>query len=539
MILIFSTDDHFCDRMKAHYSNFPSMSDIEISRKDFIEELVIEKLKNKRPYAVIFDFSMPPENLNLLFMRLNFLKKCPHYKSIPFVGLFSSKKDLEEKSYLFSLGLNYPFIKGSDEKILFSDIHYMAFESETPFSQFAKADLNNLVYEGKQISTIYGYTENSILVESDLFTTEDELRKVTLDFSGEEKTLEVRSQNNYELGITGTYLFRSEYEVPFLGPWDEPTEDLILKDSYESWLEENDDLFKQKLGRALIVSIRPDDYLLAGELTVLSNFDIYVASSFEETKLYLEAYKFDLIFYRLDLDEDTEKTENCFENLYRLTNAVKNLGREESIFVVFNSKSRTEATRKALEYNQVMSVNDDLDKERVCSLISVFENKGRKMGCETFCYAPFLNEATCFFHIDMKISSITEHELTFYSEADLPMYSILKIDVPSDLYLIIVPPTHKLNINKTGNHYMAFIVGGEEADAELLRSFINRAIISGLESFDASLIDPNAELGEGFLSDIEGEIIKEVDSSTSSVDKKDNSRLNIVRKTNYNGKSKL
>jgi hypothetical protein len=541
VILFFSSDEHFFDRMDSHYSNFPSMKEIEVKRFNFKEELVVDKLKYFRPYAVIFDFSILPENLDLLFMKLNFLKKVPDYKSIPFIGLFPSKSELEEKSYLFSLGLNYPFIKGSDEKILFSDIHYMAFESETPFSKFAKAKLNNLAYEGKNISTIYGYTENSILVETDLFTTEEKLRKVSLDFSGEEKVLEVRSQNNYELGITGTYLYRSAYEVPFLGPWDEPTENLILKDSYESWLEENDDLFKQKLGRALIVSNRPDDFLLAGELTALSNFDIYCTSSFEETKAYLESYKFDLIFYRLDKDEDEDilKSENNFENLYRLTNSARNLGREDSIFVAFNSPSRTEALRKALEYEQVMSVSEDLDKNRFFSLISVFENKGRKMSCETYCYAPFLKEASCFFHINMHISSITEHEITFFSEADLPMYSMLKIDVPSDLYLIVVPPITQLEIDKKGNHYMAFIVGQEESDAELLRTFVNRAIVKGLKLFSTKELEVVDERGEELLKDIEGELIENLDSQSCNLKSEKNSRKSIIRKTNHNGKSKL
>ncbi|MFT6068998.1 MAG: hypothetical protein ACJAT2_002243 [Bacteriovoracaceae bacterium] len=513
------------------------MQDIEIRRLDYSEDTVIEKLKELRPFAIIFDFSKELKNINSLFMKLNFVKKCPDYKSLPIISLFSSKSDLEKHAYLFAMGLNYPFIKGSDEKILFSDIHYISFESETPFGKYAKAQLNNLPYDGKLISNIYGFTENSILIESDLYSETESLEKISLEFTGEEKTLEVRTQGSYDLGITGTYLFRGEYEVPFLGPWDEPTSDLILKDSYESWLEENEDLFKQKLGRALIVSSRVDDYILAGELTDLTQFDIYNSSSFEETKRFLESYKFDLIFFRLDKNDDPKKTENNFENLFRLTNAVKNISDGESIFVVFNSPSRTDAIRKALEYNQVLSVSDDIYKDKLSSLISVFEQKGRKMSCQTYCYAPYLNDARCYFNIEMMVSSITEHEITFYSESDIPMYSLLKIEVPSSLFLIIVPPTTQLEMDKKGNHYMAFITGGEESDAELLRSFVNRAIIDGLEEFSLIPTSPEVEAGEGLLDDMENEVIEDLE--TSAPINEANERKLVVRKTNTNGKTKL
>ncbi len=537
MILVFSNDDNFCDRMKFYFSNYPSMQDIEIIRQDYSEDLVISKLKIHRPFAIILDFSVELKNINSLFMKLNFIKKCPDYKSLPIFSLFSSKSDLEKYAYLFAMGLNYPFIKGSDEKILFSDIHYLSFESETPFAKYAKAKLNDLPYDGKLVSNIYGFTESSILIESDLYSGAEKLEKITLEFTGEEKTLEVRTQSSYDLGITGTYLFRGEYEVPFLGPWDEPTEDLILKDSYESWLEENEDLFKQKLGRALIVSSRVEDYILAGDLTDSTNFDIYNASTFEETKVFLEFYQFDLIFFRLDRDEDEVKSENTFENLFRLTNAVKNIRNGETIFVAFNSPSRTEAIRKALDYDQVLSVSDDIFKDKLNALISVFEQKGRKMSCQTYCYSPYLNEARCFFNIDLKITSITEHEITFYSEADIPMYSLLKIEVPSSLYLIIVPPTMQLESDKKGVHYMAFITGGEESDAEILRSFVNRAIIGGLEEFSLSSTSKELDIGEALLEDIEGEIIGELESS--KVETETEQRKLIVRKTNINGRTKL
>ena len=525
--------------MSFFFSNYPSMKDVEIRREEFSEKRVLDQLKALRPIAVVFDFSSQLSQFKETFMKINHLKKCPNYKSIPTFSLFSSKKELEEMSFLFSLGLNYPFIKGSDEKILFNDIHYLSFETETPFSKFAKADLNQLPYEGLLVSGIYGFTQTSILIESDLSSNEEDLEKISLEFTGDKKTLEVRVQKTFELGVSGSYLYRGEYEVPFLGAWDDPSENLVLKDDYDCWLEENQDLFNQKAGRALIVSSRAEDYILAGELTLESSFDIYNASTFEETKTYLESYSFDLIFYRLDNKDDPVASESNFENLYRLSNAVRNLGKGDTIFVAFNSPSRTEALKKAIEYDHVLGVSDDLQKEKLSSLISVFEKKGRKISCETYCYEPFLNDAKCFFHLDLRISSITEHELTFYSSSEIPMYCLIKIDVPSELYLLVVPPTHQLEIEPKMNHYMSFIVGGEETDAEILRSFINHAVVSGLESFSKKAIELDPI--EKALDREESSIDQEIEEGLAHLDdlSVENKERTIIRKTKINGKTKL
>ena len=117
------------------------------------------------------------------------------------------------------------------------------------------------------------------------------------------------------------------------------------------------------------------------------------------------------------------------------------------------------------------------------------------------------------------------------------MYSIVTIDVPTELTVIIVPPINNLESNHQSHHYMGFLTGGSEQDAELLRSFVNRAIIKGLEVFslegieeELSELDPSEIINN---SDTTEAIEEQVPKVVKEV------KNNIKRKTNNNGKSKL
>ncbi len=543
MIFYFGNDQNFLDRMVAFYAGNPLTNKVTVEKEVFRSNTILDKMTGVRPYAIVLDFTNTCENIEELFVKINYLKKSSKFRGIPVIGLFTDKEDFEGHRHLFALGLNYPFIKGTDERILFRDIHYLSFETDTPFAKFAKAQFNNLSYRAEQLAFIYGYTKDSVLIESDLFQNDDTSRILRIYLVDKVREQELRSKKLFEVGVLTNSLNRTEYEIPFLGPWDDPESDLIHKDSYETWIEEGSESLQTKNGRILIASENPEDFRLAGELATNFNFDIYVTETFEEAKVYLESYNFDVIFYRLSEQEEEQGSECNFENLYRLTNAVKNSENgTHTVFVAFNSPSRTNAIRKALEYEHIVSVEGDMTGEQLSSYTNVFQSKGSKNSCSTNCYSLGSKSSSLGFVLDMEISSMTEHELTFYSSEDIPMYSLLDIDVPTELQLLIVPPIIHLEHGSAGKHYMGFIVGGTETDYEVVRSFVNRAIIKGLTSF-TTLPMEEEDTEEGMPEAVEAGateiIISEKNKNDVTISENSGGRAEVVRKTNLNGKTKL
>ncbi|MBK26248.1 MAG: hypothetical protein CME70_19775 [Halobacteriovorax sp.] len=538
MILYFGDDQNFVDRMNSHYSSNSSYEELFAEKEIFRGENIISKMISKRPTAMIFDFSYSNEKNHEVFTKINYLKKNKVFKGVPLIGIFKNKGELNKLSYLFNIGLNYPFIRGTDERILFADIHYFCFELNAGFSKFAKAKFKGLPYQIKHLAHIYGFTKETILIESDVSFNTDDLKSLELRLMEEDTSLDLRAEKTFEVGISSSYLNRSEFEIPFLGPWDDPGSDLIHKDSFETWIEESTEHLKQKNGRILLITERPEDFVLAGELAVQCNFDIYVSDSFEESKEYLSAYNFDVIYYRLSKEDDPFQGENNFENLYRLTNAIKNKSRDlKTVFVAFNSPSKSNALKKAIEYDHIVAVGNELSSNQLGSFTNLFQEKGLKLSCKTGCYSLNNNESRAKILLDVEITSLTEHEITFTSKENLPMYSIVTIDVPTELTVIIVPPINNLESNHQSHHYMGFLTGGSEQDAELLRSFVNRAIIKGLEVFslegieeELSELDPSEIINN---SDTTEAIEEQVPKVVKEV------KNNIKRKTNNNGKSKL
>jgi len=538
MILYFGDDQNFVDRMNAHYSSNSAYEEIIVEKENFRQGTIISKMISKRPTAMIFDFSYSNEKNHEVFTKINYLKKNKVFRGVPLIGIFKNKEEMNELSYLFNIGLNYPFIRGTDERIFFADIHYLCFELNVGFSKFAKAKFKSLPYQIKHFSHIYGFTKETILIESDVSFNTDELNRLELKLMGEDTSLDLRAEKNFDVGISSSYLSRSEFEIPFLGPWDDPESELIHKDSFETWIEESAEHLKQKNGRILLVTERPEDFVLAGELAVQCNFDVYVSDSFEECKEYLTAYNFDVIYYRLSKEEDPFHGENNFENLYRLTNAIKNKSRDlKTVFVAFNSPSKSNALKKAIEYDHIVAVGNELSSGQLASFTNLFQEKGSKLSCKTGCYALDNNESRAKILLDVQVTSLTEHEITFTSKENLPMYSIVTIDVPTELVVVVVPPITNLESNHQSHHYMGFLTGGSEQDAELLRSFVNRAVVKGLEKFSLEGIEE--ELSKEDFPIDENPIAKEESAIEVPAMNKIEVKNEIKRKTNNNGKSKL
>lgn len=534
MILYFGDDIDFAKRMEGFYKSSSLMEDLEVKTYNFSLESVVNNVIKDKPQAMIFDFSKKITRIDSIFTIINYLKKSKDYGGIPIFTLFSSKEETFSNRYLFGLGLNYPFVRGAEESILFGDIHYLIFEADTPFAQFARAQMKSLPYHFGAMAHVYGFTDQTVLIESDINCQESDLKSIDMFLIDGKSKLDLRTQKNFDVGITSSFLSRSEFEIPFLGPWDDPMSDLVHKDSYETWLSENSETIKPKDGRILIVSNRSEDYALAGRLACLFNFDVYVSSGFEDTKLLIESYLFDVVYYRIDALKDGG--DNNFDNLFRLTNAVKNLyNSTQSIFVIFNSPSRTNALKKAIDYDQALAVPDEITIDNLEKFTDVFQRKGIKKTCETSCFKITNPSSNAELNIAVEVTSMTEHEVTFHSKEDIPMYSVLSLDVPTELLLLIVPPFHSLEPSAKGNHYMGFIVGGSEQDAEVLRNFVNRVIVHGLENFS---LDELSEIDENDSDTVD--TIEAVPATKEKAAEQDKKAEEVKkRKTNKNGKSKL
>ena len=83
---------------------------------------------------------------------------------------------------------------------------------------------------------------------------------------------------------------------------------------------------------------------------------------------------------------------------------------------------------------------------------------------------------------------------------------------------------------------MAFIIGGTEEDYASLRSFINMAVVKGLEEFDWPKVEEVTTVEDQVVN---GDISNKTRESNNEKDDLKISKKEIIRKVPFSGKSKL
>lgn len=101
------------------------------------------------------------------------------------------------------------------------------------------------------------------------------------------------------------------------------------------------------------------------------------------------------------------------------------------------------------------------------------KNKKTVSVTEKFFFKPLDLRAHAEIPMEITITSITEHEVSFIYDGELAIFSSYQIVFFTPLFITIVPPIRNLETSRTGTHYMGFICGADEEDKRSLRQLVN------------------------------------------------------------------
>jgi hypothetical protein len=86
-------------------------------------------------------------------------------------------------------------------------------------------------------------------------------------------------------------------------------------------------------------------------------------------------------------------------------------------------------------------------------------------------------------YINSVITSLSEHDITFYAQEGLPMFGVLKIEIPVPAYITIISPVIDLEKKEKYEHYMGIIHGTSEQNTNLLRQIVNKIMHKPIDIF--------------------------------------------------------
>lgn len=486
-------DDGFCDELEKYMVEmlkpFPKekhrLTKINWREARDYEKIFYHELLEKIPHLIFLDFVSIrdlPETVSELAYFLQLIKKHTATRPSPIVGLFQTREMIEEVRHLFNYGISYAFIKG-DSRTIFRDSYYLGFAQRPPFPKVARAHRVNLEHKLSLICTLRSIATLDVEIECDLYFQKGDEFKLSLNL--------FELINAQKFVVDGSlkrpcsdHLYVNQCKIPYLSPWETPeSEDVLMEDTVETWLANNADNLRRVVGEILLVDGRLDLlYHLKGilkERHLLINY----YSHLDEKMWIIDSARPQLIFISLDNPDESTAVRaghlpNQIESVATLVNYIKTIDDYVPRVVVFNTPSSSVALQKVFHYENVISSREVMSIELFNSMVCIFEKNAKERGemLLNHYFHPDDRRAYSSIELPIVVSSFTEHEITFYSTTELPLYAVCALDVPIPLYVTIVPAIFELEKREGYFHYMGFFHGISSEDRSLLRRFTYQLI---------------------------------------------------------------
>jgi hypothetical protein len=441
------------------------------------------------PSIVFVDFKYLDNYVDDFFSELIYLKKIDSFKSILFISLFSNKEELEEYSYAFTSGFQLSFIKGCEENILFANSFYIGYGERNSHAQYVKVKNIDLQMKLGFCSTLTAISTDSFVIETDVPATGPTLPlrlEIFPELNAESFNIRKRMPTNYLYPMIESLIL----DFPIAGAWDATANDNIKKEKIEEWLELNSVEF-EKFNLRIHVVTKNKDLILPLYNSVKSTgiaFELQENLNIETLFDELSLKRPHLIF--LDLEE-ASGSENNLENFSYVTSSVRVIENYNPIIIITNNDSKSEAIQNIYNYKSLIIIPQSL----TIDIFSSLSNKllERKSAIQPQFSINYFSKADRRRSIDVNhdviISSLSELEISFYAQFEIPMYSVLHLSIPLECYATVVPFSTGQKKEPKGWCYTAFIHGLSERELAVLRKFINQILYKPLQQFSLSEVE--------------------------------------------------
>lgn len=423
---------------------------------DFFQLLSSENIKND-----IFQ----------LIRKIVRIKKTEELRLLPIIGLFDNKETIEKYQCLQQAGLSYFHIIGDDFKLFFSNICVLGFEDESEVYKLAHA--TKLKIKMNLTHNIYMSELNGtrLTFESDISLSENFNVKIMDFFDNNEIDFELVDMNGDTEILTS--LYSCVGEITINDGWEDGDngKKYLCSEDVETWQE------NLKADNAIetenIIKFFFYTKNLKWPLKIIDDIDLTTLKTTSFFKF--SPVNFDnseepnVIFYEIISESD-------YENFDELMSFLTDGG--FSIYIIVkNHNSTAQALRKMYGYDYIMTTRGEFSKIEFLKLLNLLRSKSLASEGRSLVRLEF-NRFVVQYRIPAEITSLTENEITFKTEVEIPLFSILQLKNENFNVLITpMPSYYNISPNLEGFHYMGVINGITEKDRQNLRKIV-RLLIS-------------------------------------------------------------
>ena len=482
--LLYLGDDEEFFRNLERYALAYIKKNYETQMKTYESGALIDSLTQTCFNIVFIDFTTLNDRKSL-FEELIFIKKVNKFKSILFGALLSDTSNVREQLLLYSSGFQLGYVKGADVEDFLADSFYIGLAEKMPMPTYAKARKINKELRVAGCSTLTSISIQNLKVESDIESDSDHLElEIPLfkDLERVEFKVKSHSTSRYVNLMTDNYVI----EYPYVGPWDEVSIDTIQEETVESWLELNSERLVEKQYFLWVLSNRTEIY--RSLLESMYSLPFFIEAN---DKIDFETIKPDLMLKRpplifMDLEEDGPTD---IDSVSELVNNLRGLEQYKPVIVVLNNPSSASALQKVYGYDNIVCIPQPLSVDIFKLFVKTFLDKSKRPAVLDglfFAASDPIRAIDVF--LNVIVTSLSEHEITFLTKADLPMFTVLHLNLPIECFVTIIPSYFELEKSFTGKHYMGIIHGISEESKQSLRKLVNQMIYQPIKDFSYETI---------------------------------------------------
>ena len=484
-LIYIGTDVEFLDVVLDFFKLHDS--EVNVVSKAYESGVLVNSFTESPYHVVLIDFTWL-ESTSEILEEIRYLKRVESAAGILFCVLFKDEQHRKMFPYVYSLGFGLSFIKGCEIDVFLRDVSYISFSQNIAFPSFAKAKNLFSKLDIGLSSSISEMTEDFFTIDTDFETSTSEVFTQLPMFQDLEcKSFTVKEKKN----VAKDYPMVNSYELeyPYASPWGDETSENLSRSTVETWIG---------LNTESSASAQMDIFIFTNDLKIIetlfskknkSLFQINFFNDFSESLNDLVLLKKPaIIFFEYSSVENTN-----MDQLTLLVSSIKSVPDYFPFLVVTNNQSESVSFQKALMFNFILASKDSLSVEIFTALTETFLKKRGNIKTIENVHRFKLDDPMRIIDINFSIlvSSITEHEVTFYSKSILPSFAILHFFRPIEFYATVVPTKEELKAKEEYYHYKSIIHGLSENELMMLRQFVNQVIYDPKTSFEEVVIENN------------------------------------------------
>lgn len=444
-----------------------SLRTVSPSADTFSELLALVDLK-----LVVYDFTVQAVVTDAFCQQLLIFRTLVPSRYVPVVGLFSSTAQRDELSHLFTLGLSYAHIKGADTAVFEADCTWLVTNRDETLGEFATARNLDLDYHCEALAALVELGSDQLVLDTDVVS---DFQGLSAQAFGEQSPLQIEVLDVQEHGQLNDTFHSAKCFLHYPGPWDEVQETTLQQDTLETYVSQLPPVHMAPV--VVYTNNRSLQQAIVGS-PVVESFRIFCVNDAVQFAGVVAALVPSLVL--VDLASDAEE-----EKLLQALRETQLKRPEWAPHLLLSGGSlTTDMAKIQLSTDRVLATTKRLDARTLREILVVkakkltFDDDALVRGFQLSDPSRLVS-----FRLPVRIRSLSEHEVNFYCQAEIPMFTVLRFTAPVVFYVLLVPTARPSVSERWGTHYRALIHGLDHEDEVLLRSYVNSIIFTPPKAF--------------------------------------------------------